>query len=73
MDRNVAVSFRLQHPTDVKVISKSSWRQEFKFEQKGEIKVMQHTLEDFSILRSPKSMRSEGFSENIFIDLDITH
>ena len=73
MDRNVAVSFRLQHPTDGKAISTSSWRQEFKFEQKGEIKVMQHTLEDFSILRPPKSMRSEGFSENIFIDLDITH
>lgn len=34
---------------------------------------MQHTLEDFTILRPPKNLRSEGFSENIFIDLDITH
>lgn len=34
---------------------------------------MHHSLEDFTILRPPKSLRSEGFSENIFVDIEITH
>lgn len=44
-----------------------------KFEQIGKLDILHQSIEEFTVLKPPKNMREDGYSEHIFIELDITH